>query len=194
MSYLGIVLTSAFAANALLAYGLGSPPLGERSRGEALASAIALAAVNAAAAALLWALRSLVLTPLGLSSADILFFAIVAVPPLKFISRGAAGSGTGAFAKVGARADDLVVGSLVFGVALLSARSGFSLPEAVTAGTASGLGFWLADSLLGAIRERLELSDLPSYFKGAPAMLLSAGLMAMAFMGIDAALVGNMAR
>jgi len=98
-----------------------------------------------------------------------------------------------AFARVGARADDLVVGSLVFGVAFLSSRSGYSFSEALVASSASGLGYWLAEFLLESLRERLDLSDLPYPFKGALAMLISAGLMAMAFMGIDAVFIKNLA-
>jgi Na+-translocating ferredoxin:NAD+ oxidoreductase subunit A len=149
--------------------------------------------VNALASAFLWCVHSLVLAPLGLSSLDILFFILLAVPLLRFIARAASAAGKGLLARAGSRSDDLVVGSLVFGVAFLSSRSGFTLPEALAASGASGLGYWLAEFLLESLRERLELSDLPYPFKGAPAMLVSAGLMAMAFMGIDAAFVKNLA-
>lgn|GEM_PF-740674 len=202
MSYLGIIASSVFASNALLAYGLGSIPAFKNDheagadvaskvgRGS-LASAAALACVNALAAVLLWCIRGLVLAPLGLSSLDILFFALIAVPLLKALSRAAA-SGEGAIARIGAEAEELVVGSLVFGVALIVAKGGYSLGEALAAGAASGLGYWMATSLLESIRERLELSDVPAAFKGAPSMLLSAGLMSMALMGIDSILVRNL--
>jgi Na+-translocating ferredoxin:NAD+ oxidoreductase subunit A len=193
MSYLGIVVTSVFAANALLAYGLGSVQGRGKEDTGSLASALALACVNALASAFMWGVRSLVLAPLRLPSLDILFFVLLAVPLLKFVARAASASGRGMLSRAGERADDLVVGSLVFGVALLSARSGFALPEAFAASAASGLGYWLAESLLESIRERLELSDLPGPLKGAPAMLISTGLMAMALMGVDAAFVKNLA-
>lgn len=192
MSYLGIILGSIFATNALLAYGLGSIPEGERRGSASLASALALAAVNVLASSLLWIIRNLALAPLGLGALDIFFFAIIAVPLLKFLARLAQQGALrqdGLLFKVGERSDDLVVGSLAYGLALLSARSGYSLPEAAVGSLASGLGYWLSLFLLEAVRERLELSDLPAPFKGAPAMLLSAGLMALAFMGIDAAFV-----
>jgi Na+-translocating ferredoxin:NAD+ oxidoreductase subunit A len=198
LSYLGIVVTSAFASNALLSFGLGSIPVrGSTERQEGpreLASALALAGVNALASSFLWAVHSLLLFPLALDSLDILFFALLAVPSLKFISRAAAYSAAnGPLSLVGSKADDLIVGSLVFGVALISARGGYSLPEALTASVASGLGYWLAFALLESVRERLELSDLPRPFRGGAAMLISAGLMAMAFMGLDAAFVQGLA-
>ena len=193
MSYLGIVVTSLFASNALLTYGLGSLPVPKRDDTCSIASALALASVNVIASAFLWAIHNLVLVPLKLPSLDILFFVLFAMPFIKFISHAASSAGPSLLERVGARADDLVVGSLVFGVAFLSSRSGYSFSEALVASSASGLGYWLAEFLLESLRERLDLSDLPYPFKGAPAMLISAGLMAMAFMGIDAVFIKNLA-
>jgi Predicted NADH:ubiquinone oxidoreductase, subunit RnfA len=195
VSYLGLIVTSTFASNALLAYGLGSLPGTKREslgRG-AFTSAFALATLNAVASCLLWCLHAFVLSPLGFPSLDILFFVLIAVPLIKCVSRAAASSREGPLSAFGAQIDDLLVGSLVFGVALISSRSGYSLPEALVASACSGLGYWLAQTLLEAVRLRLELSDLPAPFKGSPAMLLSAGLMALAFMGIDAAFVQGLA-
>ena len=195
MSYLGIVLTSVFAANALLSYGLETCP-GFRHRSWDLRFALALALVDCLAAGLLWCIRVLALEPLGLERLDLLVFATLAVPLLKVLSRLMAGSGegTGFFSRIGLNADDLVVSCLVFGAALIASRGGYSLPEALASGAASGVGYWLAAALLGALRERLELSDLPVGLKGTPAMLVSAGLMAMAFMGIDSVFVANLVR
>jgi electron transport complex protein RnfA len=194
MSYIGIVVASAFASNALLTYGFGSVPDRNHDDRGPLASALALVCVNVLASGFLWVAHVLLLAPLGLGSLDILFFALLALPVLKFLSRNAALSSEGKLLScVGEKADDLIVGSLVFGVALVSARSGYTLPEALVASVASGLGYWLALYLLEALKERLEMSDLPAPFKGAPAMLISAGLMAMAFMGVDATFVKNLA-
>jgi len=193
MSYIGIIVTSAFAANALLTYGLGAVPDGEKGDSGSLVSALALALVDCIAAGLLWVIHRLFLAPLGLESLDIFFFAVLAVPILKFIARIAYSSRAAVLSRMGSRAEDLIVGSLVFGVALLSSKGGYSFPEALVAGASSGLGYWLAEFLLEALRERLELSDLPQAFKGAPAMLISAGLMALAFMGIDSAFVKGLA-
>jgi Na+-translocating ferredoxin:NAD+ oxidoreductase subunit A len=189
VSYIGIVVTSVFVSNALLTYGLGTMPGGDLEDTGSFASALALAFVNTLASTLLWLIHGLVLAPLGLDSLDILFFALIAVPLLKFIARAASMSKSRVLARTGKRAEELIVGSLVFGVALLSSRSGYSLSEAVLASAASGLGYWLVEFLLESLRERLELSDLPYPFRGAPAMLISTGLMALAFMGIDAAFI-----
>jgi Na+-translocating ferredoxin:NAD+ oxidoreductase subunit A len=192
MSYLGIVITAVFASNALLTYGFGAIPERGREERASLALALALVCVNALASTFLWAIRTLALSPLGLGSVDILFFMIAAVPLLRFISRAASTSNKPLIARIGASSDDLIVGSLVFGVALVSARSAFTLPEAAVASAASGLGYWMAQFLLESVRERLELSDVPAPFKGAPAMLISAGLMSLAFMSVDAAFIKNL--
>ena len=175
MSYLGTVATSLFASNALLTYGLGTLPIRNDGAFGSVASALALAAVNALASSFLWAVHSLVLAPLGLGSLDVLMFSLLVLPLMKFIARATASSRIGILSRIGARADDLLIGSLIFGVALISSRSGFSLPDALAASSASGLGYWLAEYLLEALRERLELSDLPFPFRGAPAILISAG-------------------
>jgi len=193
VSYLGIVVTSVFASNALLTYGLGSVPGRGEEKGGRTISALALIIVNALASSLLWALHSFVLSPLKLASLDILFFALLVVPLLKFLGKAAFRSGEGRLSRLAAKADDLVVGSLVFGIALISSNSGYSFPEALAASAASGLGYWFAAVILESIRERLELSDLPRPFRGAPAMLISAGLLALALMGVDSAFVKGMA-
>jgi Na+-translocating ferredoxin:NAD+ oxidoreductase RnfA subunit len=75
----------------------------------------------------------------------------------------------------------------------VTAKGGYDLPQALVASAASGLGYWLAAVLLDGIRNRLELSPIPGPFRGAPAMIVSAGLVAMALMGIDSILVRNLA-
>lgn len=196
MSYLGIVAGSVLATNALLHYGLGTIPgikgeTSEKGPRGGIRSIATLTLLNALAAAVLWCLRSLTLEKIGLAPLDIFFFALLVVPPLKALSRAATGGG-GIIAAIGAEADELIVGSLVFGIALITARSGYTLGEAVAAAAASGFGYWMASALLESIHERLELSDLPRSIKGAPSMLISAALMSMALMGIDAGVFGDL--
>ena len=193
MSYLGIVVTSVFTSNAILTYGFGSVPVQKNEQSGQFASVLSLVCVNAIASAFLWGIHSLILAPIGLESLDILFFTLLVVPLFKFLSRAASFSLFRFISQVGSKTDNLIIGSLVFGVALISANSGFSLSHARAASAASGLGYWLVAVLLESIRERLELSNLPRFFKGSPAMLISTGLIALAFMGIDTAFVSGLA-
>ncbi len=71
----------------------------------------------------------------------------------------------------------------VLGVALLNLRKSYSLLESALYGFGAALGFGLVLVALAAARERLELADVPSSFRGAPIGLITAGLMALAFMG-----------
>jgi electron transport complex protein RnfA len=71
----------------------------------------------------------------------------------------------------------------VLGVALLNVERQHGLLESLLFGASAGAGFGLALLLFTALRERLETADMPAAFRGAPIALLTAGLMALAFMG-----------
>lgn len=191
MSYLGIVVTSAFASNALLTYGLGDVPRPEdeapRASRSNLARVLVLVLVNSIASGLMWCAHALVAFPLGVPSLDLIFFVLLAVPGMKFLAKASGLAGGGLLSLVGERADDLIVGSLVFGLALIYGEGSYTLPQALAGSAASGLGYWMSTGLLRSIGARLDLSDTPRRMRGAPAMLLSTGLMALAFMGLDAA-------
>lgn len=71
----------------------------------------------------------------------------------------------------------------VLGAAELNAASNRSILASTIYGCCSGLGFALALLLFSSIRERLELSRIPRIFQGASIALITAGILAMAFMG-----------
>ena len=73
----------------------------------------------------------------------------------------------------------------VLGVVLLNVQNGYNFIESVVYGITGGAGFLLAIVLFASIRERLEFSDPPKAFKGFPIALVTAGLMALAFMGFS---------
>ena len=73
----------------------------------------------------------------------------------------------------------------VLGVALVNVQKGFDFLQSVVNGTAGGIGFTVAIVLFASIRERVDKSDCPKCFKGFPIALISAGLMALAFMGFS---------
>jgi electron transport complex protein RnfA len=194
MSWLGIVLVSAFSANALLTYGLGS---GEALRKTARAKASEFAGsltANFLTSAMLWSIRTLLLTPLGLARFEVVVFALIVAPLVKYLSQLAEnipGRGAAAFFR---SVDESTLTCLVFGVALLSTRPGFGLAEALAASVASMLGYIGSIVLLDGVRRRIELSSLPKSLRDGPAMLVSAGLMAMAFSGIDSRLIANLVK
>ena len=73
----------------------------------------------------------------------------------------------------------------VLGVALLHVQKNMGFIEATAYGFFAGLGFLVAIVLFASIRERLEFAENPKTFDGIPIALITAGLLAMAFMGFS---------
>ncbi len=73
----------------------------------------------------------------------------------------------------------------VLAVVITNAQKGYNLLLSVINGTASGLGFALAIVLFSSLRERVDKAEPPACFKGYPIALISAGLLALAFMGFS---------
>jgi len=78
----------------------------------------------------------------------------------------------------------IAVNTVLVGAALLSAQADSFLYGALT-GVFGGIGFLLAVVLLAGVRERIALSDVPEGLKGLPITLISAGLIALAFLGFS---------
>ena len=73
----------------------------------------------------------------------------------------------------------------VLGVSINNVSYGYNLIESVVYGVTGGLGFMLAIVLFASIRERLEFAQCPKSFEGIPLAMVTAGLMALAFMGFS---------
>ena len=73
----------------------------------------------------------------------------------------------------------------VLGVVLVNVQEGYDFLQSVVNGACGGLGFTLSIVLFASIRERVDKADCPAAFKGVPLTLISAGLLALAFMGFS---------
>jgi electron transport complex protein RnfA len=73
----------------------------------------------------------------------------------------------------------------VLGVALTNVQKEYSILTSVVNGFATALGFTIAIVILAGIREKTEYNDVPKAFKGMPIVLITAGLMAIAFYGFQ---------
>ena len=73
----------------------------------------------------------------------------------------------------------------VLGAATISANNSYTVVESTVFGFFSGVGFALALLLFASLRERLELATPPEAFKGTPIALVTAGILAMAFVGFS---------
>ncbi|MCI8477173.1 MAG: electron transport complex protein RnfA [Oscillospiraceae bacterium] len=73
----------------------------------------------------------------------------------------------------------------VLGAVLLNTQNSYNFIESVVYGVTGGLGFLLAIFLFASVRERLEFSECPKSFEGFPIALVTAGLIALCFMGFS---------
>ena len=73
----------------------------------------------------------------------------------------------------------------VLGVALNNVQYGYTFVESVVNGVGTAIGYTIAIVLLAGIRERIEGNDIPESFQGSPIVLVTAGLMAIAFFGFS---------
>ena len=73
----------------------------------------------------------------------------------------------------------------VLGIAILNIDKNYNFIEALVSGVAAALSFTLAIFLFAGVRERLENSEIPEWMKGFPIALVTAGIIAMAFLGFQ---------
>jgi electron transport complex protein RnfA len=178
----------------VLARLLGLQPCADAptDRRRTLALALALTAVVTAGSLAAWALRVLVLEPRGLPwlLSPLTALAVVAVASL--LRAGLRAAGAPAVRSLTPAVQPLGVLAAALGVALAVSRERFGALETLTAGAASGLGFLVAQSILAAVAARMETEPAPRFLRGLPLALLSAGLAALAFAGLDRALVARL--
>jgi len=73
----------------------------------------------------------------------------------------------------------------VLGIALVNVQKSYSILTSVVNGFATAVGFTIAIVILAGIREKIEYNDIPKPFQGMPIVLVTAGLMAIAFCGFS---------
>jgi electron transport complex protein RnfA len=183
MSTLGAVLTFTFANNVVLGQLLGVCPFVGLPRGPrpAVRASLALAAAMPAVALLSWAVRRLVLVPLGLESLELIALCLILSLPLLAPVRG----------RMGLLLPHALLNCAVLGVGLLSTSPGALSNLAV--GAAAGAGYLLAAVVFAGLRERLDREWAPGAMRGLPLALLTAGLMALAFLAFDRTLLAALA-
>ena len=71
----------------------------------------------------------------------------------------------------------------VLGVALTNVTKEYNILQGVVNGFATAFGFLIAIVIMAGLREKIEYNDIPKPFQGTPIVLVSAGLMAIAFTG-----------
>ncbi|MDR0896860.1 MAG: RnfABCDGE type electron transport complex subunit A [Oscillospiraceae bacterium] len=173
--------------NYIFARFLGNCPfLGVSSKVEtATGMGLAVVFVMALASLFTWLAYHLILVPLGLAYLNTIAFILVIAALVQFVEMFMKKSMKALYNALGIYLPLITTNCAVLGAAILNIDEGYSLVQAVLNGTFSAVGFLLAIVLMAGIRERLESSNIPESMKGFPISLVTAGLMAIAFMGFS---------
>ena len=183
---LAITLGAILANNFIFSQFLGICPfLGVSKKVDtAVGMGIAVTFVMGLASAITW-LVNLLLVKLGLAYMQTVAFILVIAALVQFIEMFLQKSMPTLYTALGVYLPLITTNCAVLGVALLNIQNNYNFISSVVYGITGGLGFLLAIVLFASIRERLVFAEYPKAFEGFPIALVTAGLMALAFMGFS---------
>ena len=162
------------------------PFLGCSSKVEtATGMGLAVVFVMGLASAICWVIDTYILIPLGLAFLETLAFILVIASLVQFVEMFLKKSIPSLYSALGIYLPLITTNCAVLGVVLLNVQNHYNFIESVVYGITGGLGFMLAIVLFASVRERVQFSDYPECFDGFPICLISAGLLALAFMGFS---------
>lgn len=196
MTYVIILISAIFVNNILLSQFLGICPfLGvSKQVNTAVGMSAAVTFVMALATCVTWLLQYYVLVPLHIEYLQTVSFILVIAGLVQMVEIILKKISPQLYQSLGIFLPLITTNCAVLGVALMVVQKQFTfggeahmlgLGESVVFAVASALGFGLAITLFAGIREQLEISDVPKSFRGIPIALITAGIMAMAFMGFS---------
>jgi len=138
------------------------------------------------ASAFTWVLNEYLLIPFGLEYMQTVAFILVIAALVQLVEMFLQKSVPALYSALGIYLPLITTNCAVLGVALNNIQYGYNFIESVVYGITGGLGFLLAIVLFASVRERLDYTaDYPKCFEGFPIALVSAGLMALCFMGFS---------
>ena len=184
---LAITLGAILANNFIFSQFLGICPfLGVSKKIDtAVGMGIAVTFVMGLASAITWAVQEFILNPFDLGYMQTVAFILVIASLVQFIEMFLQKAMPALYTALGVYLPLITTNCAVLGVAILNINSNYNFIESVVYGITGGLGFLLAIVLFASIRERLVFADYPKAFEGFPIALVTAGLMALAFMGFS---------
>ncbi len=194
MSYVGIIITFVFINNFVLSQFLGLCPFVGVSKNldSAVGMGFAVTFVMAIASVTTWAIQHAILVPLGLEFLQTITFILVIATLVQLVEMIIQKISTPLYKALGIYLPLITTNCAVLGIALIAVRSDYNAIESFVAGFAAGAGFLLAIVLMSTIRERLDAEWVPKPFRGVPIAFITGGLMALAFMAFDKALLRNL--
>lgn len=184
---LGIILSAILSENFILVkfYGI-CPFMGVSKKIDtALGMGMAVTFVMAVASLVAYLVNAFLLVPLGIEYLQTIAFILVIAVLVQIVEMAIKKMSPGLYQALGVYLPLITTNCAVLGVAILMIQKEFTLLQSVVYSVSTALGFALALVLFAGIRERLELEDVPESFRGTPIALVTAGILAMAFMGFS---------
>ena len=186
-SLLAIALGAILTNNFILVKFLGICPfMGVSKKTDtALGMGVAVTFVMALASMVTWAVDHYILTPLDLGYMQTAAFILIIAAIVQVVEMFLKKSVPTLYQALGIYLPLITTNCAVLGVVLLNVQNDYTFIASVVYGITGGLGFLLAIYLFSTIRERVQFADYPKCFEGFPIALITAGLIALAFMGFS---------
>ena len=182
-----IAIGSALVNNVVLSQFLGLCPFLGVSKKVKTASGMGAAVVFVITIASLVAavIYRFILLPLDLTYLRTIVFILVIAALVQFVEMFLKKNIVSLYESLGVYLPLITTNCAVLGVALTNVQKSYGILESVVNGFATAAGFAVAIIILAGIREKMEYNDIPAPFKGMPIVMITAGLMAIAFCGFS---------
>ncbi len=182
-----LIVSAVFVNNFVLSRFLGICPfLGVSKQVEtAFGMGMAVTFVMTLAGVITYGIWHLLLVPMHLEFLQTIAFILVIASLVQFVEIVLQKISPTLYSALGVFLPLITTNCAVLGLALLNIQYKFGLIQTIVHSIAAAIGFSLAIVLFAGIREKLELSDVPKPFQGFPIALLTASLMAIAFLGFQ---------
>lgn len=187
MSYIIIIISAVLVNNIVLMQFLGICPfLGVSKRiSTAVGMAGAVAFVMVLATIVTYLIQNFILNKLGLAYLQTIAFILVIAALVQLVEIILKKASPALYQALGIFLPLITTNCAILGVAILTVQKEFNLLEGVVFAVSNAIGFGLALSIFAGIREHLDLQNIPKGLKGTPIALITAGILAMAFMGFS---------
>ena len=137
------------------------------------------------AAAMSWVINEFLLIPLGLEYLQTLAYILVIASLVQFVEMFLKKGMPSLYSALGIYLPLITTNCAVLGAVLINTQNNYNFIESVVYGVTGGIGFLIAIVLFASIREKLRFAEYPKAFEGFPIALVTAGLLALAFMGFS---------
>lgn len=182
-----ILISSSLVSNVVLSQFLGLCPfLGVSKKVETAAGmGTAVIFVITLSSAVAGVIYKFILTPLHITYLQTIVFILVIAALVQFVEMFLKKFVKSLYQALGVYLPLITTNCAVLGVALTNVQKNYGVLTGIVNGFATAVGFTVAIVILAGIREKMEYNDIPESFKGMPIVLVTAGLMAIAFCGFS---------